>query len=194
MYDDRADVTDTSYKVLDKEFLDYFNIQVPPPTVNQVQNNNGQSNGQTIGVITSATTTQSGETGFINYQGYMNGFLLSTQNYFTTIFNKNKEVVSQYNNAVRQVWNKERNYTNGAFLINKSNKTKLFGKPKNVEQSVDKILLVAQNFSTQFSQKEILRMCARPYLNSIKDKHWSNQIDFCLDPSKTSILFHLDSL
>ena len=139
MYDDRADVTDTSYKVLDKEFLDYFNIQVPPPTVNQVQNNNGQSNGQTIGVITSATTTQSGETGFINYQGYMNGFLLSTQNYFTTIFNKNKEVVSQYNNAVRQVWNKERNYTNGAFLINKSNKTKLFGKPKNVEQSVDKI-------------------------------------------------------
>jgi hypothetical protein len=139
MYDDRSDVTDTSYQVIDKEFLDYFNITVPPPTVNQVQNNNGQSNGQTVGIITSATTAQSGETGDINYQAYMNGFINSAQQYFTNIFNKNKEVFTQYNNAVMQVWNKERNYTDGSFLINKNNKTFLFGKPKNIESSVDKI-------------------------------------------------------
>jgi hypothetical protein len=139
MYDDRADVTDTSYQVLDKEFLDYFNIQVPPPTVNQTPNINGQSNGQTIGVITSATTAQSGETGFINYQAFMNGFIQSTQDYFQTVFNKNKEVVSQYNNAVRQVWNQERNNTEGAFWVNKTTQTKLFGKPNNVEQRFDKI-------------------------------------------------------
>ena len=139
MYDDRADVTDTSYKVLDKEFLDYFNIQAPPPTVNQTPNINGQTNGQTIGVITSATTAQSGETGFINYQAFMNGFIQSTQDYFQTVFNKNKEVVSQYNNAVRQVWNQERNNTDGAFWVNKTTQTKLFGKPNNVEQRFDKI-------------------------------------------------------
>ena len=38
IYDDRADATDDSYKVLDKEFIKALNLEVPPPTINQVQN------------------------------------------------------------------------------------------------------------------------------------------------------------
>jgi hypothetical protein len=138
MYDDRSDVTDTSYQVLDKEFLDYFNIQIPQPTVNSVPNLNGQSNNQTIGVITSATTTTSGETGQINYQGYMNGFILSTQTYFTNVLNKNKEVFTQYNNGIRQFWTTDRDYQNGKTLINSSD-VPLFGKPKNIEKKIDSL-------------------------------------------------------
>jgi len=137
MYDDRSDVTDTSYQVLDKEFLDYFNIQVPPPTVNSVPNINGQTNNQTIGVITSATTTTSGETGQINYQGYMNGFILSTQTYFTNVLNKSKEVFSQYNNGIRQFWASDRNYQKGTTNINRTKDVPLFGKPKDIEKKID---------------------------------------------------------
>jgi hypothetical protein len=140
MYDDRADVTDTSYQVLDKDFLNYFNISVPPPTVNQVQNNPGQTNGQTIGVITSATTLQSGEVGDINYQGYMNGFLGETQNYFTNVVNKNREVFRQFNNAVRQMWTFNRDYQTGKILYTVGNvDTYLFGKPKNVEVKINEV-------------------------------------------------------
>jgi hypothetical protein len=140
MYDDRADVTDTSYKVIDKELLDYFNIQVPPPTVKQTPNINGQSNNQTIGVITSATTIQTGDVGDINYQAFMNGFKDSTQNYFRNVLNKNREVFKQFNNAVMQNWSLERNYTKGSFQAGTGNNdTYIFGKPNNIQNKIDEI-------------------------------------------------------
>ena len=140
MYDDRADVTDTSYKVLDKAFLDYFNVEIPPPTVGQIPNINGQTNNQTIGVITSATTTQTGDYGDINYQAFMNGFKDSTQNYFKNVLNKNREVFKQFNNAVMQNWSMERNYTKGSFQAGTGNNdTYIFGKPNNVQSKIDTI-------------------------------------------------------
>lgn len=140
MYDDRADVTDTSYQVIDKDFLDYFNISVPPPTVNQVQNNPGQTNAQTIGTITSATTLQTGEVGDINYQGFMNGFTIETQNYFNNVVNKNKEVSKQFNNAVRQMWTFNRDYQKGKITYNPQNvDVYLFGKSKNVEVKINEV-------------------------------------------------------
>ena len=138
IYDDRADVTDTSYQVFDKAFLDYFNIQVPPPTVNQVQNINGQNNGQTIGVITSTVPSQSGDTGEINYQAFMNGFVDATQNYFVNILNKNKEVFKQFNNAVMQNWTINRNYQKGNLTYNNSD-VSIFGKPSKMESIIDKV-------------------------------------------------------
>jgi hypothetical protein len=142
IYDDRADVTDKSYQVLDKQFLSYFNIQVPPPSISNTPNLDGQKNANTVGVITSATTTQSGTTGEINYQAYMGGIIDSSQTYFQNIFNKNKEVFSQYNNAVMQVWSKKRNYIKGKFslnLVGSSVNVNLFGKPTTVEQNFDLI-------------------------------------------------------
>jgi hypothetical protein len=134
MYDDRADVTDESYKVLDKEFLDYFNIQVPPPTVKQGEVPQSSKNGGTVGTILSATTTSSGETGVINYQLYMNGLIETTQQYFLGVLNKSKDVVKQYNNAVRQNWANQRNFVEGKFDLNTAKDVNLFGKPSNIEK------------------------------------------------------------
>ena len=55
IYDDRADVTDTSYQVLDKEFLQFAAITgVAPPTMNNAAVDNGQSNENTFGSLVSS--------------------------------------------------------------------------------------------------------------------------------------------
>ena len=61
-----------------------------------------------------------------------------TQTYFTNVVNKTKETINQYNNAVRQQWMLERNYTQGNSSIN-PNPFVLFGKPNNVEKRFDEI-------------------------------------------------------
>lgn len=138
IYDDRADATDTSYKVMDKELLDYFNVQIPPPTVNQVQVPNQQKTNGTIGTITSTSTSASGDTGDINYQVHMNKFLDLSQQYFISVLNKNKEVFRQYNNSIRQIWTTDRNYKKGLVQAN-TNEINLFGKSKDLQPNIDKI-------------------------------------------------------
>jgi hypothetical protein len=140
MYDERSDVTDTSYKVLDKSFIDFFNATQSPPTINDAENanNNGQSNNSTIGSITSTVNSRSGSTGNINYLSIMDKLADETQNYFRTTFNKNKEVFKQYNNAVRQNWTLSRNYQKGKFLV-LSDDVYLFGKPSKVEPTFNKV-------------------------------------------------------
>jgi len=141
IYDDRADVTDTSYQVLDKEFLQFAALSgVAPPTINNAQPNNGLSNENTIGSILTNSITSTGQTGTITYQSYMDKLLEETQNYFTTVVNKNKEAATQYNNALRQQWMLERNYTDGTFLVDKSNPAIMFGKPNNTEARVNVII------------------------------------------------------
>ena len=141
MYDERADVTDTSYKVLDKQFLDFFGITVPPPTTNQAKNtnNNGQSNNTTIGNITSTVTTTTDTNGKITYGDFMDRLVSTSQDYFINVFNKSKEVFKQYNNAVLQNWSLERDYKEGSFLSSNTGKSYLFGKPKNIQTKFDKI-------------------------------------------------------
>jgi hypothetical protein len=70
----------------------------------------------------------------------MDKLLEETQNYFTTVVNKNKEAATQYNNALRQQWMLERNYTDGTFLVDKSNPAIMFGKPNNTEARVNVII------------------------------------------------------
>jgi hypothetical protein len=141
IYDDRADVTDTSYQVLDKEFLQFAALSgVAPPTINNAQPNDGLSNENTIGSILTNSITSTGQTGTITYQSYMDKLLEETQNYFTTVVNKNKEAATQYNNALRQQWMLERNYTDGTFLVDKSNPAIMFGKPNNTEARVNVII------------------------------------------------------
>ena len=141
IYDDRADVTDDSYKIIDSTFLKSVLSDVPPPTINQAPPNNGQKNDSTIGNIEGTVTTQSGQTGTISYTAFMDKFVADTQTYFTNVVNKNRETVNQYNNALRQQWMLERTYTNGVFDIveNDTPKTILFGKPFNTEKRIDTI-------------------------------------------------------
>jgi hypothetical protein len=141
IYDDRADVTDIeSSRVLDQIFLEG---QIPPPIpgVNSAAPNNGQDNNSTIGNIVSNVTDTSGNTtGVLSYSTFMKKVVSDTQTYFTNVVNKTKESVNQYNNAVRQQWMLERNYTNGKFAISTIDETSiLFGKPSNIEKRFDTI-------------------------------------------------------
>jgi hypothetical protein len=137
MYDDRADVTDLSYKVLDKDFLNSIGSQPPGPTLNQTQDNSPQSNEATIGDILSI----SGTTGTTSYKKFMNNFVTETQTYFQTFVNKSKECIKQYNNAMLQNWTSSRNYVTGTFLVDttKGKEVLIVGKPDNVQQIVDNI-------------------------------------------------------
>jgi hypothetical protein len=141
IYDDRADSTDIeSSLILDQIFLAG---QTPPPIpgASNAPSNNGQDNNSTIGtIITSITNTSGVTTGVVSYSSFMDKVISDTQTYFTNIVNKSKETVNQYNNAVRQQWMLERNYTQGNFNVN-NNPVVLFGKPNNVEKRFDEIFV-----------------------------------------------------
>jgi hypothetical protein len=70
----------------------------------------------------------------------MNKIITDTQTYFTTVVNKSKESVNQYNNAVRQQWMLERNYTKGSSVVDDGDVV-LFGKPNNIEKRFDEIFV-----------------------------------------------------
>ena len=146
IYDDRADSTDLSYKVIDKDFIQSSALSnVPPPTINDAKPNDALSNESTIGTIITNNISESGQTGNITYQTFMDKLVGETQNYFNTVVSKNKEVTTQYNNALRQQWMLERNYTKGDMTVGAGDgeytekKVDLFGKPYNFGKRIDEI-------------------------------------------------------
>jgi hypothetical protein len=189
IYDDRADSTDLSYKVIDAQFLKLAPSNVAPPTLNQTTPNNGQSNDKPIGTVTSNVITETGQTGTINYSIFMDKVVTETQSYFTNVVNKNRETVNQYNNAVRQQWMMERVYTEGNFLITKTSGTTLFGKSYNLEKRTDEIfgqlvkdiknddeafIQFISDKSKRFSNK-LIRQVKENYSNFVKNKRSSFQ-------------------
>ena len=150
IYDDRADVTDKEafLDVLDKEFLGQ-SVPPSPPAINQAAPNSGQNNNSTVGSILTSNVTSTGETGTISYTDFMNGVITQTQTYFTNVINKNKEVLSQYNNAMRQEWMISRDYWSGNIIDGTT--VQLFGKPSNIQQRVDAIF---EALSLNISQGE----------------------------------------
>ena len=140
IYDDRADSTDLSYKVIDQDFLKSVIDSVAPPTINQSTPNNGQSNNKTIGDILTTVVNGTSQTGTTSYSVFMDKVVEESQNYFTNVVNKNRESLNQYNNAVRQQWMAERIYQKGKFVIQKNTtETILFGKSNNLEKRTDEI-------------------------------------------------------
>ena len=137
IYDERADATDIeSSRIIDKDFLTGPRTPAQPGT-NAASSNNGQDNNSTIGNLVSSTIDVSGvTTGIISYRDFMNKVVAETQTYFTDVVNKTKESVTQYNNAVRQQWLLERNYTQGNFNVDPIS-VPLFGKPTNVAKRFD---------------------------------------------------------
>jgi hypothetical protein len=189
IYDDRADVTDLSYKVIDAEFLKLAPSNVGPPTLNQTTPNNGQSNDKPIGTVTSNVISDTGQTGTINYSIFMDKVVTETQTYFTNVVNKNRETVNQYNNAVRQQWMMERVYTEGKFTITKNDKTILFGKSYNLEKRTDDLfaqlvkdikdgdegfITFISDSSKDFSNK-LIRQVKENYSNFVSNKRSSFQ-------------------
>lgn len=189
IYDDRADATDIdSLKTLFDEF--FGDVQPPPiPGVNSAPPNSGQDNNNTIGTIISSTTNSGGTTsGVISYNGFMNKVIDDTQNYFTNVINKTKESVNQYNNAVRQQWMLERNYTKGNSTVD-NGEIILFGKSSNFGKRFDEIFAELDknikddtegyiNFISQPSKNlspTIIRVLKENYYNFVSRKRGSFQ-------------------
>ena len=167
MYDDRADVTDTSYKVLDKNFLQSIGAQPPVPTVNQTQNNNGQSNNDTIGTIITNVITASAETGVITYKTFMDKLVTESQNYFSNVVNKTKECVAQYNNGMLQNWTCDRKYVNGS-ITTKPDKIELFGKTNDLQGKINKIFddyIVDIDSTDSATQDRFINFISQPTKN-----------------------------
>lgn len=142
VYDDRAEATgyDKTTQDLDTLFASIYNPTEPPPTTNQVQNNDGQKNGGTIGDIISTTTTESGTTGEISYTKFFTNLSDKSQEYFRNVLNKNKEVLSQYNEGVRQMFTFTRNYIDGKILgLGNGEYGYIFGKPANYQSNMDTV-------------------------------------------------------
>jgi len=190
IYDDRADVTDTSYQVLDKDFLQFAALSgVVPPMINNAQPNNGLSNENTIGTILTNSISSTGQTGSISYETFMDKFSEQTQTYFTTVVNKISESVNQYNNALRQQWMLERNYTDGAFLADKNNPVNMFGKPNNTESRInvitEELLKDIKNENDPFIKfiskpeynfsNKVIRQLKENYTNFVKTKSGTYQ-------------------
>ena len=152
IYDDRADATDDSYKVLDQEFIQQLNLKVPPPTLNQVQSTQPSSNLETIGRILTTTNTANGDIGTIAYQDFMALLVGQTQNYFTTVNNKIRDLNLQYNNAVRQQFSFSRRYTDGEMLVTGVGyDVPLFGKPSRFESDVNSVF---ESFTTDITNDQ----------------------------------------
>jgi len=179
IWDDRADVTDDSYKVYDQQFLQNLNITLPTK-INQATSSNGQSNLSPIGVVLSSATDQY-TTGDISYSDFMVKLKDDTQTYFQTVVNKQKEITQQYNNAIRQIWQSNRKYYDGRFYVS-VDKTKIFGKPENTQQNIDKIFnqmlgdidndpfILHMNESSRNIDSKVLRQLKQNYVNFIQDK------------------------
>jgi hypothetical protein len=184
IWDDRADVTakEEFLTEFDREFLSRA-TPPSPPTLNQAEVENGQSNNNTIGNIITNVVTSSGETGTLSYSDFMVKVVNETQTYFQTIVNKTKESVNQYNNAVRQQWMLERSYTQGK-IPTSNEATVLFGKPNNVEKRFNKIFkelinnikdedegLIKWMLSPSFGfSKKVIRQLKDNYVNLVKNK------------------------
>lgn len=187
MYDDRSDITDTQIggkdiKVLDEEFLKSIGQTPPAPTINKTQEINGQDNNSPIGEIISKNKIENGEEGEISYSLLMDKLVQDTQNYFVTIINKNKEVSNQYNNAIRQQFMLNRDYTRGNLTSDSGNELILFGKPSKVQDRVDIIFndyienlnndedkFLEEIESYDFSPK-LKKIVKENYINFIKNK------------------------
>ena len=99
IYDERAVATeDTS--ALDKEVVDAILASETPATVNNVDTQQTNDGGSTIGTIITNIPVASGQTGEISYADIMDKLLTETKNYFETVVNKLESTNSQYSYPV----------------------------------------------------------------------------------------------
>jgi len=148
IYDERAVATeDTS--ALDKEVVDAILASEVPATVNNVDTQQTNDGGSTIGTIITNIPVASGQTGEISYADIMDKLLTETKNYFETVVNKLESTNLQYSYPIVSMLSKEPSfYTGDIFLGDQTsndpgpNGTKkpveIFGKSNKVEDYISK--------------------------------------------------------
>lgn len=182
IYDDRADATDLSYKVLDEQFIKNIGFELDPPTVTNIENVPSSNINETIGKVLTTEIIDGITQGTIEYGSFMNKFVGETQTYFQTVLNTNKNLLSQYNNAVRQLISYNRNYTNGNLVPDGTQETNLFGKPSKIEDDInyvfDEFLEEISNDTDNFMEwwknknfsPKAIRQIKENYYNFVKNK------------------------
>jgi len=148
IYDERAVATeDTS--ALDKEVVDAILASEVPATVNNVDTQQTNNGGSTIGTIITNIPVQGGQEGEISYADIMDKLLTETKNYFETVVNKLESTNLQYSYPVVSMLSKDPLYYDGYIFLgdptvndpgpNGNKKTvEIFGKSNNVEDLINK--------------------------------------------------------
>ena len=113
IYDERADFTDDSFKTIDKEVVDAILEQEGLETVANNKQALSNDGGTTIGVIESKSETSSGTTGTITYQKIMNELFTQSQSYIDLVSNAIRQIISENNSRVYQLYVSKRNYSKG---------------------------------------------------------------------------------
>ena len=121
IYDERAKWTDDSWKKLDKQYFQSLIDEQPTVTVSQVDNQQTNDAGETIGQIQTTVNGVSGQTGDITYMRIMDSLLDVTKEYYTNIINQAESMTKSYNNGIWQLISKERQYTDGISNFNVDN-------------------------------------------------------------------------
>ena len=116
IYDERATWTE------DTSALDAQTVQAivgAQPTVSTSDVNNQQTNdaGTTIGQIMTTVPSGDGDTGNINYKSIMDTLLDVTKDYYTNIVNQAESTTKSYNDGIWQLMCKSRQYINGEFTL-----------------------------------------------------------------------------
>jgi hypothetical protein len=128
IYDERATATeDTS--ALDAQTVQAIVGAQPTVSSNNVDNQQTNDAGTTIGQIMTTVPTSDGETGDINYKSIMDSLLDVTKDYYTNIVNQAESTTKSYNDGIWQLMCKSRQYINGEFTLpTQSLKVPIFGK------------------------------------------------------------------
>ena len=136
IYDERAKATDDSWKKLDKQyFQDLIDEQ---PTVTQVDNQQTNSAGETIGQIQTTVNGTSGQTGDITYMKIMDSLLDVSKEYIVNLVNQYETTVKSYNGGVWQLMTQERQYTGGEFNMGTSSQlVTIYGKSVYEQRVID---------------------------------------------------------
>jgi outer membrane protein OmpA-like peptidoglycan-associated protein len=143
IYDERAKWTDDSFKTIDKEIWDSILAQQPSAKPSEVDNQQQNNGGTTIGeIITNIPvgSPASGQTGEITYKTIMDNLLDITKEYYTNIVNQAESFSKSYNYGVWQLITKDRLYLDGEFnLDSQSMLVPIYGAPEKVQDKIDKL-------------------------------------------------------
>ena len=130
IYDDRAIPTeDTS--AIDKEVFQSILDKETPNLENQINQEQQNPGGTTIGQVLSSQSNETGTNGEISYSQIMDKLHTDTKTYFTTFLNQTEKILKAYNKGIIQLINGSgpkvtKFYTEGNLG---TTKTEIFGKP-----------------------------------------------------------------
>jgi outer membrane protein OmpA-like peptidoglycan-associated protein len=144
IYDERATPTDESFKILDKEILEALNNGKSQVSINDIQNNQTNGGGTTIGEVTSETPIAGGVQGEIKYDKVMDDLLKQTSDYFKVVVGQLESVTNTQNFGFTQILNFDRKFNLGtintqALDDSTALEMQIYGKPEKWEEKVDEI-------------------------------------------------------